>query len=62
LPDEPAGLSGLPGSPAPSVLLGVAALLGLAVAVRPPRGLRPVAVADPDMGVPAFVALRERPG
>jgi hypothetical protein len=40
----------------------VAALLALAVALRPPRGLRRVAVADPDGGSPAFVALRERPG
>jgi hypothetical protein len=61
-PDEPAGLSGLPGSPGPSTLLGVAALLVLMALVRPPAGLRPLAVLPRPFRSGAVVALRERPG
>jgi hypothetical protein len=62
LPGEPAGLGGLGGSQGTTILLGVAALLGLLALVRPPGGLRRLPVLPAPFRPPAFRALLERPG
>ncbi|MDX6556357.1 MAG: hypothetical protein QOD86_2552 [Miltoncostaeaceae bacterium] len=61
-PNDPTGLSGLPGSSGTSLFLGVAALCALIAFARPPRGMRRfVALPAPYVPAASTVGL-ERPG